>query len=189
MELKKDIGTFEHFLSAGECDEIVDMFEVGLKRGKGVTRKQLGDKSTFRSDIQMQFSVTDFFPSCLENFQTKFWDIAWNSYEENYNSLTDGGEGYVWYGMKIQKISPREGYHAWHYENSGTRVLSRVLAFILYLNDDFEAGETEFLYKSLRTAPKKGTLVLFPAGYTHTHRGNPPINGKKYIMTGWVNRA
>lgn len=24
------------------------------------------------------------------------------------------------------------------------------------------------------------------AGFTHTHRGNPPISGTKYIITGWV---
>ena len=26
---------------------------------------------------------------------------------------------------------------------------------------------------------------IFPAGFMHTHRGNPPISNDKYILTGW----
>ena len=37
-----------------------------------------------------------------------------------------------------------------------------------------------------RVAAKKGRLVIFPANYPWTHRGNPPLSGEKYIMTGWV---
>jgi len=56
----------------------------------------------------------------------------------------------------------------------------------LYLNDVEEGGETEFLYVKRRVSAKKGRFVLWPAGFTHTHRGNPPLSGEKYIMTGWV---
>ena len=55
----------------------------------------------------------------------------------------------------------------------------------LYLNDDFEGGETEFLYQNRRELPVAGDVIIFPAGYTHTHRGNPPIGGTKYIATSW----
>jgi hypothetical protein len=27
---------------------------------------------------------------------------------------------------------------------------------------------------------------VFPSGYTHTHRGNPPLSGEKIILTGWL---
>jgi hypothetical protein len=63
---------------------------------------------------------------------------------------------------------------------------SRVLVFTLYLNDVEEGGETEFLYLSKRVQPKTGRMVIWPAGFTHTHRGNPPLKGDKYIITGWV---
>jgi hypothetical protein len=61
----------------------------------------------------------------------------------------------------------------------------RIAATMMYLNDDFDGGETEFLYQSLRVKPVKGMVLIWPAGFTHVHRGNPPLNKDKYIGTGW----
>ena len=29
-------------------------------------------------------------------------------------------------------------------------------------------------------------MVIWPAGFTHCHRGNPPLDRDKYILTGWL---
>jgi hypothetical protein len=29
-------------------------------------------------------------------------------------------------------------------------------------------------------------MVIAPAGFTHTHRGNMPVSNDKYIATSWV---
>ena len=55
-----------------------------------------------------------------------------------------------------------------------------------YLNNVEEGGETEFLYQSRRIKPKQGTIVICPASFTHTHRGNPPLKGDKYMINGWI---
>jgi hypothetical protein len=56
----------------------------------------------------------------------------------------------------------------------------------VYLNDIDEAGETEFLYQKRRISPKENTLIIWPAAFTHTHRGNVVHGAKsKYIITGW----
>ena len=62
----------------------------------------------------------------------------------------------------------------------------KIIAAQLFLNTVEEGGETEFLYQNKRLPPVQGTLALYPAGYTHTHRGNPPLKGNKYIMTTWL---
>jgi len=58
--------------------------------------------------------------------------------------------------------------------------------WMVYLNDVEEGGETEFLYQHKRLKPEQGTLVIWPASFTHTHRGNPPLSNDKYIVTGWT---
>lgn len=89
-------------------------------------------------------------------------------------------------GAKLQKTRPSEGYHIWHAEATSLLYKSRVISYILYLNDISEGGETEFIHLSERVAPKAGRMLIFPAGWTHTHRGNPPLVEDKYIATGWM---
>ena len=89
---------------------------------------------------------------------------------------------------KIQKTEPGEGYHIWHIEHSGRMdFIKRILFFIIYLNDDFTAGETEFLHMKQRVNPKQGRIIIAPAHFPYVHRGNPPLQGVKYIHTGWFN--
>lgn len=82
------------------------------------------------------------------------------------------------------------GYPYWHCElyprDSGTETLHRHLLWSVYLNEGFDAGETEFLYQRRKVTPRTGSLVLAPAGFTHTHRGNRPLGMDKYIATSWV---
>lgn len=90
------------------------------------------------------------------------------------------------YSIKLQKTEVGQGYHMWHCENSSRELCNRILAWTIYLNDVQEGGETEFLYQHKRVKPQTGNLVIWPAGFTHVHRGNPPISNTKYILTGWV---
>ena len=87
------------------------------------------------------------------------------------------------------------GYPYWHSEvypqHDHNEALHRVLLFMFYLNDVEEGGETEFYYQNRKIAPKRGSMVIAPGYFTHTHRGNMPISNDKYILTSWVlfNRA
>ena len=64
--------------------------------------------------------------------------------------------------------------------------LHRVVFWMYYLNDVAEGGETEFYFQKTSIRPEKGTLVIAPAGFTHTHRGNVPLSNDKYIATSWL---
>ena len=87
------------------------------------------------------------------------------------------------------------GYPHWHSEQypqlPDNEPLHRVVLYMVYLNDVEEGGETEFFYQNKKISPKKGTMVIAPAGFTHSHRGNMPVSGNKYIATSWImfNRA
>jgi hypothetical protein len=82
------------------------------------------------------------------------------------------------------------GYPYWHCElyprDPGADTLHRHLLWTLYLNDGFEQGETEFLFQQRKVAPATGDLLLAPTAFTHTHRGNRPRGGDKFIATSWI---
>ena len=87
-------------------------------------------------------------------------------------------------------FADRGGYPYWHSElfpkQGDEDTLHRVLLWSIYLNDGFGEGETEFLYQRRKIVPRTGSLLIAPAGFTHTHRGNRPRGGNKYIATSWV---
>ncbi len=84
------------------------------------------------------------------------------------------------------------GYHHWHsehYPHPGEptqKSLHRVLLVLVYLNDIQTGGETEFYYQQAMIKPSKGSLVLAPVNFTHTHRGCVPISNDKYVLASWV---
>lgn len=84
----------------------------------------------------------------------------------------------------------RGGYPYWHCElyprDQSAETLHRHLLWTLYLNDGFEAGETEFLFQQRKIVPKAGTLLIAPTAFTHTHRGNRPEGVDKVIATSWI---
>jgi len=95
--------------------------------------------------------------------------------------------------INIQKyIADQGAYPRWHCElhpqlNDPTcENLHRTLLWTIYLNEGFGEGETEFLYQRRRIVPRTGSLLIAPAAFTHTHRGNVPRGGDKYIATSWV---
>jgi len=92
---------------------------------------------------------------------------------------------FLLHDLKLKKIPAGGGFHNWHYENASLSVAGRQFVLQLYLNDDFDGGETEFLYQQRREESVAGDILIFPASYTHTHRGNPPLGGDKYIATSW----
>ena len=94
-------------------------------------------------------------------------------------------------GINIQKyVAGQGGYPYWHSEQYPKRdngdALHRAVLWTIYLNDGFDAGETEFLYQQRKIAPRTGSLLIAPAGFTHTHRGNRPEGGDKVIATSWI---
>lgn len=83
----------------------------------------------------------------------------------------------------------KEGHYNWHMDLGPSITASaRVLVCMYYLNDVTEGGETEFYYQNIESKPTKGSLMLFPADWTHLHRGKPPISNTKYICNFWLLR-
>jgi len=63
---------------------------------------------------------------------------------------------------------------------------NRQRSVLIYLNDDYEGGETRFIRQELQIKPPAGSLAMFPPFYTHPHSGEPVTKGTKYVVVGWL---
>jgi len=70
-------------------------------------------------------------------------------------------------------------------ENFHRDVTPNYFAFIFYLNNVEEEGETE-IWGHKHIKPSAGKLLLFPASWTFSHCGKMQISSDKYIITGWL---
>ena len=91
----------------------------------------------------------------------------------------------------IQSYPAGGAYFSQHCERQGSHVgsVNRVLAWMTYLNDVEEGGETSFVIQNIKIKPKKGLTLIWPSDWTHTHKGLPAPNQTKQIITGWFNFA
>ena len=183
------VGVFDGFFG----DDVINRY---LYWFKGLEDAGVTSQREFPTDEKNDTSYDSFFGSyftgsfhiepCAKEFLDIFWEQVYPHYVRKYG-IIDKLEPHSITEIKMQKTKPGEGYHVWHPENTGAnKTKNRPLVFSLYLNDVEEGGETEFLYLKKRFKPVRDRLLIFPSGYTHTHRGNPPLSGDKYILTGWV---
>jgi len=192
IEYKDFIGTYHDVYPAGYCKHLIEECETLAVSGAGANRiRSENAVKTSKDDYQINLNlighnivpfeglkVTDVFFNGLQS--------CYEDYVENYASLKN--QPIRSSIFKMQRTDPGGGYHVWHGEQASGDQSSRVLVYMLYLNtiEPKDAGETEFLYQQRRITPIENTMVLWPASYTHVHRGNV-VHGQKskYIVTGW----
>ena len=126
------------------------------------------------------------------------FDKPWDTYRKY---LRDCADDYLLQypdANKVQVFDIREvyniqwypkggGYKIWHHENTGdTQHIHRYLVFMTYCNDLPNAG-THFKYQNITTPSIKGLTLIWPAVFTHTHKGQITEEHEKMIVTGWFN--
>lgn len=192
MQFKDFIGIEEGIFTSDFCQSVIQYHENAAQAGLAMTR-QGADGGTLKvqkddESIYMhheEFVSLDGTKTILRQFKEAFSVQLYPQYLNQFDILRTGDNLNIKY-VKVQKTKVGGGYHIWHHETDKRDTSNRVLAWTVYLNDVAEGGETEYLYQHLRIKPTTGTFVIFPAGFTHTHRGNPPLSNDKYIMTGWI---
>lgn len=169
------------------CDTVIRRFEEMIESGQVQNQSSLLKNQDNRVVIDWAYHHEKYYnkdPDLCSFFFQNLNEIYSKEYFEKYKSLE-----LCWQHtpkcMSIQRTDPHQGYHSWHFENSDISTSNRVLAYTLYLNDVEAGGETEFLYQGVKIKPEAGKLAIWPAGFTHPHRGNPIYQSRKYIVTGW----
>jgi len=117
----------------------------------------------------------------LHNNVADLFEPATQSYMFRHN-IADTPHEHEFYMMMKYSGGQHFGAHT-----DGLPGSKRFLSCVLYLNDDYEGGELEFVNYGVTIKPKKATLVLFPSYYTHAHIAHPVTQGTKYSIVGWIN--
>ena len=187
-ETYKDfIGIYENAVPVEFCRDLINLHKNADVEEKWSSEEKYGGALN-RKDEALQ--LEDYSQQYLEEVQ-KFVFEYLELYKKKYFSYYECKHiDYTAPFIKVQKTEPQGGYHIWHYEVDSIQHVSRSLVWMIYLNDVPKGeGETEFLWQGLRIQPKRGTLLIWPAQFTHTHRGNPVYNCTKYVATGWIEYA
>ena len=179
-------------LPANVCKNLISKFELSPYKHAGITGTA-NDKVVKPLD-EVKVS-TDIHITSKKEFKEEDEVCRKHLFEQikHYQSLIEErtpvyftlNENMRYMGFNMQRTDPGEFYH-WHCdEDLLNNKWARSITYIFYLNDIHNDGYTEF-YNGLKIQPKQGHCLIFPATWSFVHRGYPPKDETKYIITGWI---
>ncbi len=83
----------------------------------------------------------------------------------------------------ILKCRGRQHYGAYPDREAAT---GRSISAIVYLNDDYNGGEIEFINFGIKIKPEPGMLMLFPSNYAYNYITHPVTDGIKYSVVAYI---
>ena len=179
------IGVYDNTISSKYCKKIIDFFEDNKDlqfRGRYVVEGQtiINTKVKDSKDITLSFddgTIASTIISRILNAKTSI-------YIDTFRSTHIVDRFSVEMGYNLQRYNPGQGYHLLHCENSD-KGSNRVLAWTLYLNTVTDGGGTYYPEYDKTIDAVEGRLCIFPAFWTHAHKGIVSNTETKYIATGW----
>lgn len=182
------IGIFQ--IDTNLCDKIIDFFNENQSlQSKGEIIN--GVDETKKKSVDIAVNPKDLSKPDYQHLKIYFEHLfnCYSEYRAQWPFLNEVFEKVDIGSFNIQMYPPGGHFSKLHSERTSIKTLHRLFAFMTYLNDDFEDGETLFEHYSLSVKPEIGKTLIWPAEWTHAHKGNVVNNGSKYIITGWLNIA
>ncbi len=185
-----DIQEFPDFLTSEECDKIIEMTDGNLVPSKVYSSSDDLVNNVSRTSKQTWFK--DIKDPLIKKISDKISNItnikqSKNNYYEDLQ-VVNYSEG----GFFVPHYDPCDGDKSFCARMNGS-LGPRLLTFLIYLNDDYTGGETEFPLINKKVIPKKGKAVLF---YNigndgriikqSLHTGKTVFGGNKWIANKWV---
>tara|TARA_B100000965_G_scaffold394022_1_gene405685 strand:- start:25 stop:630 length:606 start_codon:yes stop_codon:yes gene_type:complete len=183
------------FIGGGKIEEsvvdgVLDFWDTCdyLEKQEGYSGGAFGAKGGVDKDIKDSIDmtipryikdkrITDYVDALAEvtreycNYWTMLKTIHWDLIED----------------FNIQWYPKSGGFKKLHCERNSAHpeCTNRVMAWMTYLNDIHDGGETFFDVQQCKVAPRKGLTLVWPADWTHMHKGYPAPTEEKMIITGW----
>jgi len=194
MDISSFIHHREKVFSEDFCENLIDLFKKKEQNqetytGAMASGVNLSVKNTKEINLFEHMDLLE-----KENFFDKINDELSNHFLGNlpYKYYFDSdsnlfNEKCKYETCQLQKYIRGEGhYERWHVEVENLSSSKRIFSMIVYLNNVFEGGETEFLYSSEKIKPTRGSIVIFPSNFPFVHRGLKPLSNDKFIISTWL---
>ena len=184
---KSQLYEFEDLLTKEECDRLIEYGKhkvedsgVICERGETCKTDHRTSKNVFLKDEELDVieKITKQVERYMKIDRSHFEDLQFVHYDKNqeYKEHYDPcvGEG------RCESFLKKGG--------------QRFATFIIYLNDDFVGGETNFPNRNVKVIPKVGKGVLFfsleddneTIREDSLHAGMPVLRGEKYMCNKWI---
>lgn len=170
------------------CDELINYYKESPYKKAGVVglvgKKDVQIATSAKSSTDVGVHIDDKDERICSYKKHLFAGV--NDYKERYPALNN--KLYFWGVVEhfnIQHYEPSEGFLSWHCERAEPQSNNRLLAFMTYLNDVSDGGQTEWEYLGLSVSPVKGLTVIWPVDWMYLHRGVTSQTQNKTIATGW----
>ncbi len=170
LQLHDEVFLLENFLSEEECNSYLSKYtKQEFEEAKvNIDGEQTMFKGIRNNDRYMFFD---------EPLAVGFWKRMDEYIPKKIGFYESIGLNEM---FRVYKYSKGQRFKM-HIDGSYKRSLNEesLFSFLIYLNDDFEGGETEFR-KLFTVTPKKGTALVFR--HRLRHEGKEVISGEKYVL-------
>ena len=166
----------DNFLTSEECSLLIEYYHYAEKRTDGLDHFK-------NCSVSLHKIKYDNIRNLIEKFHYKLGATITKRYNES--AIFPEFTNLVFW--KKGKGMPS------HYDAATSDVSARDYSCILYLNDDYEGGETYFKKSRISLnqksiSPKKGSILLFPSDKKHLHGVNKVKEGERYTLASWWTR-
>ena len=175
-----------------ECREIID--DIPMARYKPATGFDMLTSKGVRTDFRTNSTYIDdeYRLSVVQQRLTKL-------IESELVGSSTYKKGCIEMPLQVQRYAYNQQYkaHIDFFNNPSGKhkyfEVDRIASVILYLNDDFEGGETFFTALNIDVKPKAGSALFFRYDYNEGmsnmntfHTGMPVKSGVKNIVTSFI---
>lgn len=189
LSVKPYLGTFENFISGPICDWLIERARPNLKPAQVYGDDTDAPRLVYaRTNSSAEFDIVDadlvlllvrariaaaagIPAAAFENTTILHYKVG-EEFRRHYDFL-----------------DPNKPGEAADFAKRGQRVMT----FLVYLNDAYEAGETEFPLINMRYKGQKGGAIQFrniePSGAPDRqtlHAGLAPTRGEKWLLSQWI---
>jgi prolyl 4-hydroxylase len=180
------LRVFEKFATADECDWLIGLCREDIRRAKvfirSGTQAEIGEART-NSEADFQFEASDLVLGFVRDRIAAATSVVVEHFEVAKLLHYEPGETFARHSdffapWMTDEIEPRG---------------QRVATFLIYLNDDYEGGETEFVDVGYKFKGRKGDALLFisvdaegTGDPKSLHAGLPTTSGEKWVFSQWI---